>query len=70
VPGGLAKVRFPVTEAGEIIVGLSLVPLYALARPPARVVENTREKGKTLRALSVSVYKMMGHQIGLPRSLP
>jgi hypothetical protein len=70
VPGGLAKVLFPVTKAGEIIVCLSLVPLYALTRPPARIVENLKGKVKTLCALSVSVDKMIGHQIGLPRSLP
>jgi hypothetical protein len=32
------------TEAEEIILGLSLVPLYALARPPARLEE--KHKGK------------------------
>jgi hypothetical protein len=69
-PGGLAKVRFPVTREGERIVGLSLVPLYALARAPARVEEEHKGKGKGLRALSVSVDKMIGYQVGLPRSLP
>jgi hypothetical protein len=35
------------TRAREEIVGLALVPLYALSRSPARVVEKQKGKGKT-----------------------
>jgi hypothetical protein len=45
-PRGLAKVRFPVTRAREIIVCLALAPVYALARPAARVEENHKGEGK------------------------